>query len=180
METKQKFCHVMVGLPASGKSTMTAKASKDIFVYSSDAYIESVAKLEDKTYNDVFMETIKPAIKVCEVGLTQAIVNNQDVIWDQTNLTSKKRKVIVERMTKAGYTVVCQTFSPAKTEEDIAEWNRRLESRPGKTIPPGILKSMKESYQEPTLEEGFDTMIFIDIYGEMTGLLISKLVVDSD
>jgi hypothetical protein len=41
------------------------------------------------------------------------------------------------------------------------EWNHRLDSRPGKTIPGYILSSMIEHYEVPTEAEGFDKIIFL-------------------
>ena len=38
---------------------------------------------------------------------------------------------------------------------DPAEWERRLNSRPGKTIPDNIIRNMVASFRMPTPEEGF-------------------------
>ena len=41
------------------------------------------------------------------------------------------------------------------------ELQRRLNSRPGKVIPPDVVKSMIDNFEEPTKEEGFDEIIYV-------------------
>jgi predicted kinase len=162
-----KICNVIVGLPASGKSTLTELSKNDCFVYSTDAYIESVAKKVGKTYSQVFTETAKTAEWICEAGLTIAMEDNQSVIWDQTNLGVNKRKKIINRMTREGYKMICYCFLPPETDDDVAELTRRLGNRPGKVIPPATLDSMKSNYVVPTHDEGFTEMYYLNIKGDL-------------
>ena len=158
---------MLVGLPASGKSTHTSKASQEHFVYSTDAYIQAVAEKMGKTYNDLFTDTIKTAGEVCEMGLQKAVADGKEVIWDQTNLGVKKRKKIINRMKQSGYTIDCHCFVPPQTPAETFELNRRLNSRPGKNIPDNIMFNMTKSYVLPTLDEGFSSIIFYNIFGEI-------------
>ena len=41
------------------------------------------------------------------------------------------------------------------------ELQRRLNSRPGKVIPPDVVKSMIDNFEEPTKEEGFDEIVAV-------------------
>jgi hypothetical protein len=50
---------------------------------------------------------------------------------------------------------------PGTENLSTEEWNRRLDSRPGKTIPAHVLSSMIEHYEVPTEAEGFDKIIFL-------------------
>jgi len=161
----------MVGLPASGKSTRVEAMTENAFVYSTDSYIDEVAAERGTTYDKIFSETAKEAKIAMDTFLANAIENGRDVIWDQTNLTAKKRRHIMSKMSQAGYEVVCECFEAAESIEDIAEWNRRLESREGKTIPKYIIDSMAKTYTRPSVEEGFSEVSFYNLYGK----LIAKL-----
>ena len=161
-------CYIMVGLPASGKSTRVAQLCRmypDAFVYSTDAYIEECAKINGLTYDQAFSEFIDPATKRMNEQLDIAIRSNQTIIWDQTNLGIKKRAKIINRMRQAGYWIYCECFTIPETEEDFSEWNRRLQGRPGKTIPEHVIQSMTTSYVIPTLEEGFASIKYRTISG---------------
>jgi len=160
----------MAGLPASGKSTRVQQMCEmdpDAFVYSTDAILERIAKQLGKNYNDVFEKHIKSAKTVADIFLSYAISDRKNIIWDQTNLGVKKRSKIINRMRQNGYSVECECFLQTKTVEDIAEWDRRLHSRPGKTIDEDIIANMVKTYTIPTIEEGFDSVVYWDIYGNL-------------
>lgn len=171
------ICTIMIGLPGLGKSTIVNfslgiydRIEMPVFVYSTDNYIENIAKMLGLTYNDVFAETIKEATEMCNDGLDNAVAEGLDIVWDQTNLAIKKRKKIIDRMKKAGYQVRGECLMPPKTDEDMTEWNHRLVNRPGKTIPNHVIANMMESFVEPTIEEGFDMITFYDMYGGLLGI----------
>ena len=73
-----------------------------------------------------------------------------NIIWDQTNLNIKSRNKKLQLLD--GYYKIAIVFA----QPSNYELQRRLESRPGKNIPFYIINSMIDSYEEPTLEEGFD------------------------
>jgi predicted kinase len=168
-------CYVMVGIPAVGKSTFINESllpmlGKDAFVYSTDNFIEHVAKSGEKTYDEVFRETIDEATRTMNSWLNIAIHDKRDIVWDQTNLGRKKREKIVRRLTNAGYRVEAICFMHPKAEDFdwIVEWRNRLSSRAGKTIPEHVLENMMNSFTVPTKDEGFETVTFYDMYGELT------------
>lgn len=166
-------CKVMVGIPASGKSTRVSDIAimdPDVFVYSTDNIIERIAEQLGKTYNEVFEKHIEGAQREADIWLAEAIKNRMNIVWDQTNLSVKKRRSIIQRMQKAGYAVDCECFVKPETVEDVAEWNRRLMGRPGKTIPAHIVKNMMNTYVVPTVEEGFECVNYWNIYGDIIGI----------
>lgn len=166
-------CKVMVGLPAAGKSTRVRDIGimdLDVFVYSTDNIIERIAEQLGKTYNEVFEKHINSAQREADIWLAEAIKNRMDIVWDQTNLSVKKRRSIIQRMQKAGYAVDCECFVKPETVEDIAEWNRRLKGRLGKTIPEHIVKNMMNTYVIPSVEEGFECVNYWTIYGNLIGV----------
>jgi tRNA uridine 5-carbamoylmethylation protein Kti12 len=148
--------HMMVGLPASGKSTWRDAQAKIYggIVASSDDYIEAQAKEQGKTYNEVFKESIKGAETHVKSLVTYAVQYNKPLIWDQTNLNVKTRQkkllTVPYNWKKIAVVVRCRDFD---------EWKHRLMSRPGKTIPVEIVQSMMKSFEMPTLEEGFSEII---------------------
>jgi predicted kinase len=81
---------------------------------------------------------------------------------DRTNLTVKSRRKFIEKLKPHGYQFEAVVFPMPGTEKlSQEEWNHRLDSRPGKTIPGYILSSMIEHYEVPTEAEGFDKIIFL-------------------
>jgi hypothetical protein len=95
--------------------------------------------------------------------LAIAISAGIDVYWDQTNMSSKKRKSILSKFPK-NYHKECWCVRVPQTAEEWAELDRRLDSRPGKTIPHHIIEAMADSYVEPELDEGFDKITIVDIF----------------
>ncbi len=160
---------ILVGLPGSGKSTYLnfvddPEFGGDVFVYSTDNYIEAQAKAVGKTYNDMFRDHINEATKHMNDVLAIAISAGIDVYWDQTNMSSKKRKGILSKFPK-NYRKECWCVRVPQTAEEWAELDRRLASRPGKTIPHHIIEAMTDSYVEPELDEGFDKITIVDLFG---------------
>jgi predicted kinase len=167
------ICYVMVGLPASGKSTRVSDITRmdpDVFVYSTDNILERIAEQLGKTYDEVFEKHIKSAQTEADIWLADAMKHKLDIIWDQTNLTVKKRRSIIDRMVRAGYAVDCECFVKPETVEDVSEWNRRIHSREGKTIPEHIITNMVKTYVVPSVDEGFESVTYWNIYSELTGI----------
>lgn len=165
-----KTLYLMVGLPASGKSTFVDSITKSedyneiFFVYSTDRYLENEAKHRNTTYDAVFQEYMKDATHHMDKHVQVAYRNGVDIFWDQTNLGLKKRKAILSKV-PADYRKICYCRVPPRNEEEWAELNRRLLSREGKTIPEFVIHSMHKSFFTPSVEEGFDEVIIQDIYG---------------
>lgn len=168
-------CTVMVGLPAMGKSTRVAALAAmnpDVFVYSTDSILERIAAFLGKTYNDVFEKHIKSATAEADIDLAEAIKHRLDIVWDQTNLGAKKRAKIINRMRQAGYDVECECIVPPESDYDGSkeDWAQRLANRPGKTIPDNILYSMMDSFVMPSVDEGFERVVFFNMYGALVGI----------
>lgn len=149
--------YMLVGVPASGKSTWVNENVnfQECTVLSTDDYLQDIANKRGKTYNDVFQSHIKEATKWMNDLAKYTFFNDRDAVWDQTNLTAKSRKAKLE-MVPDHYEKIAVYFAAP----DAEEYKRRLDSRPGKTIPYHILKNMAESIEVPTKDEGFDDVIF--------------------
>ena len=143
--------YMLIGVPASGKSTWVEQNKGDALVISTDNLIEMYAAENNKTYNEVFKGQIKIATKLAMQHAEAAFAAGQDVIWDQTNLTKKSRAgklAMVPNHYRRG-----AVFFATPLEE---EWQRRLNSRRGKSIPAHILDSMVEMLEMPDSSEGWN------------------------
>lgn len=156
LEMSMPTMYMLIGVPASGKSTWVKKNRGNAVVISSDNLIEAYAVEQGKTYNDVFKEQIKIAAKLAMGNAVMAFAADKDVIWDQTNLTMKSRAGKLA-MVPNHYRKVA-VFFPTPLEE---EWQRRLNSRPGKSIPSHILDNQVEMMELPSIEEGWNTIEYI-------------------
>ena len=164
--------YMLVGLPGTGKTTWTdwyRRANKEIMLYeagktgnppepnltviSTDAIIENIGREYRLTYNQVFdPDTYKFAETLSFKLAKIAFERNDNVVWDQTNLTIKSRARKLA-LVPAHYTKVAVMFiSPGDLED-------RLASRPGKVIPSHVLDTMRNTYQPPELSEGFDEIL---------------------
>ena len=144
-------CYQLVGVPGAGKSTWIKNQdwAKDCSVASTDMWVEMEAERQGKTYSEIFDDYMPHAVMLMANHVELARDKDMDIIWDQTSLTpaSRRRKF---NMLK-DYTHIAVVFKTPEPEE-LA---RRLNSRPGKTITDGVVKSMIDGFVMPTEDEGF-------------------------
>jgi predicted kinase len=154
---------MLVGVPASGKSTWRVTRLGGFGIeLSTDDIIERLADRWGFTYNEIFKDTISFAEKVMKRDFIEAAERDVDVIIDRTNLTAKSRRKWIEMLKLYEYDIEAVVFPMPGTEKLPAEeWDRRLKSREGKTIPAEVLKKMQDSYEIPLHSEGFENIIFI-------------------
>ena len=149
--------YMLIGVPGCGKSTWACNQEwyNDCSYISTDTWIELEARRQGKTYSDVFNEYIPKATHIMNEHIKLAIHAEQDIIWDQTNMSSKSRAKKLAML--PNYEKIAVVFrTPEKEELD-----RRLANRPGKIIGDHIIKSMIDSYNEPTIEEGFKEIWYV-------------------
>ena len=148
--------YMLIGVPGVGKSSWIKNSGLDAVILSTDDKIEAAATAEGKTYNDMFKSAIGAAEKQMYADAVAAFAENKDVIWDQTNTSAKVRGKKLNRVPKE-YTKIAVYF----TTPDDNELQRRLASRPGKTIPYNIVMGMISQLEMPTADEGFDSIIIV-------------------
>jgi len=150
----------LVGLPGSGKSTFRDKLPKDYVILSTDDVFDRLAKERGMTYSQAFH---KLGFKIPQIEFdnlfNDAIVNNRNIVIDQTNMNvaSRAKKL---RLIPKQYKKIAVVFS---VPDDVLQ--QRLDKRAaesGKVIPGNVLANMRASYQEPTKNEGFDEIRFIN------------------
>lgn len=154
--------YMLIGVPASGKSTWTKKQEllEDVAIVSSDDIIENIGEIFGLDYNETFRLFGDGCIKLMLRDAQHHFKDNVNVIWDQTNTTKKSRAKKLD-MVPDHYTKYAVFFEAPNKEEH----ERRLASRPGKNIPPNVITNMVETIEEPTLEEGFDQIIYVRANG---------------
>ena len=146
--------YVLVGVPASGKSTWVKQQdwAKDCSVVSTDRFVDEYAAKQGKTYSEVFDEYMPIAVRLMANHVAVAQANGRDIIWDQTSTTiaSRARKF---NMLPEYYKIAVVFKTPP-----AAELKKRLDSRPGKVIPWEVVSQMAQQLEAepPTEEEGFD------------------------
>lgn len=146
---------MLVGIPTSGKSTYVNQLKKmdywkNAVVLSTDNYIEKQAQRCGLTYNQIFDDVIGDATRELELEFNIAKDEGKNIIWDQTNLTSKARKKKLSKVPSFYRRFAVYFEIPL---EDALERNKRRE---GKFIPESILHRMWHQFEKPTLVEGFD------------------------
>lgn len=160
MNTQIPKIYILIGPPASGKSTWTRKfleTNSDYVVVSSDDIIERYAADNGLNYTQAFDKFAGFAVSEMKKIAQQAFADKKNIIWDQTNMSSKKRKGILNQAN--GYIKIAVDFDTSD-----AEVKRRLKEREvatGKHIPEHVMESMYASYQSPSKGEGFDQIIRI-------------------
>ena len=147
---------MLVGVPAAGKSTWIEKEFQgECTVISTDDIIQGMADIEGKTYDDVFLKYIKPAERTMWDEFDEAIEGEMTPIVIDRTKSVQSRKKFFDRLNNFhknhGYEIEAVVFPTPEKEE----WERRLNSRLGKTIPQNILDNMVQSMVHPTLSEGF-------------------------
>ena len=150
---------MLVGVPGSGKSTWLTNNNyhtmPNVMILFTDAYIETVAANEGKTYTEVFRDVIKQAEMHLYSCLNTAVQNRMHIIWDQTNLTRKTRMNKLKHIPNDYYKVAL-VFPTPEPKTHTAWLNS--DARAGKVIPEPIMYSMIENFEHPTLWEGFNSI----------------------
>jgi predicted kinase len=158
MKLKEPFVMLLVGPTLSGKSTWLRNNYPDVNVISRDEILMEVAGTRD--YNKAF-ETVDQKLvdRVLAERLTEANSNKISTIVDMTNMTVKRRAQTL-RYFDGDFNKVAVVFS-ILSDDEYQKRNIDRNSKENKWIPPTVIKSMIDSYQEPTYEEGFNNIIFL-------------------
>ncbi len=152
MSNKPVFVMVM-GFPGAGKSTFRSEFKGASVQLSTDDLIEDAAQFQGKTYSEAFLDEIGPATAATNAAFHAALKDGASIIWDQTNLTRKKREKVLRQIPDGYHKIIVHVTC----DED--ERQRRLADRPGKVIPPNVDENMRRSFQPPMMEEGWDEIM---------------------
>ena len=155
---------VMVGLPASGKSSYAKKLEKEnptnSVIVSSEAIREEIwGSVEDQSRNgEVF--------RIFHERIRRNLEKKKDVIADATNITMKSRRAILNRVN--GLDVHKECYIMSKTFGCCLEDNKDREH----PVPERVLYKQLLKFQIPFYEEGWDYISIVsrDSLGDSCGL----------
>lgn len=147
--------YVMVGLPASGKSTWAKElieqhviTSKYAIVSTDDLRQELLGDINAQNQNtEVFNEAYKRIQSYLKKGI--------DVYFDATNINYKKRMDIINRFKK--YADDIDAIMIATPYEECIERNKKRERQ----VPEDVIKRMYMNFYVPQFFEGFDNITII-------------------
>lgn len=138
--------YTMVGLPGAGKSTFSA-AHPDCVVVSLDG-------IRGELYGDESIQgNGKEVIGLAFSRIAKSIGAGKDVIFDATNVSIKRRRVILNSFKHASHVAV-YVATP------LNECKRRNASR-ARHVPEHVIDKMAMSLVPPTTLEGFEKIIVI-------------------
>ena len=154
-------CTILVGVPGSGKSTwLIENRPKGAWIVSTDNIINGLADDYGFTYDQIFKETIRFADMAMVARMLIAAQNGYDLYIDRTNMSAKSRQQFIKKLSKYGYEFECVVFptpEPEELERRLTDRSERL----GKTIPQDVVDRMIASYEEPTENEGFTKITYV-------------------
>ena len=139
--------HILIGLPASGKSTF----GKDFILSNPNSTMISSDSIRFKLFGDEATQG-DPA-KVFEVlykKMENELTNGYTVVIDATNINVRDRSKAIQIAKKYKANVIGHVM-----KTPIAECIRRNDKRKRK-VPDYVYDNMIRKYEPPTLEEGFD------------------------
>ena len=142
---------LLVGLPASGKSTYTQQyiAQDGIMVLSSDA-------IRGELFNDETNQDNNSLVfKTLYSRAREALIRGDNVIIDATNINIRDRKRVLDNFTDLNIRREAIIFD---TPTFICIERDKNRSR---TVGKKVIFNMKSRYQRPTKQEGFDKITII-------------------
>jgi predicted kinase len=156
MKLKDPFVILLVGPTLSGKSTWIRNNYPNVNVISRDEIVMEVAGTRD--YNKAF-DTVdhKLVDKVLAERLVESNSNKTSTIVDMTNMTVKRRAQTLRYFDDTFYKVA--VIFPILSDEEYQKRNIDRNSKENKWIPPVVIKRMIDSFEMPTIEEGYDNII---------------------
>lgn len=146
-----------VGLPASGKSTFSETFSKrnDYKIHSSDSLRKELWGDESKQGdNNLLFQELQKRIHT-------DLKNNNNVIFDATNLNSKKRKSFLSQI-RSIKDIYCSVYVFATSVEKCVENNSKRE----RFVPEHVIERMWKSFNFPLYSEGWDEIKVIKLFHE--------------
>lgn len=172
MDSKPDFI-VLVGLPASGKSTFAEDLAANYndlgypcVVLSSDAIRKQLwGSEEDQQHPETVFQVMRQKTK-------KALSEGKSVIYDATNLSRKRRVGLLQDLGKSfeGKKICAVVFA---RPEEILRRNGARERH----VPEEVIHKMLLSYQPPCYGEGFDEIHYIntDDDGDYCRTLLEKM-----
>jgi predicted kinase len=149
-----RFFILMVGLPASGKTTLRKRVFPDALVVCPD---DGIGYTKDRPWTP---QAARKAWADADERLGEAMAEGgpDTVLLDATNVAPKRRRKYIRLAEKAGMSpvaIVCGT--------PVDECLRRNASRDEfRRVPEEAIRRMESNFQMPQVEEGFLAVVLAD------------------
>lgn len=154
----KKFLILLIGHPLVGKSTFIKNKlnNLDFDLISRDNIIMSLSNSNDytKAWNEVNHKNVD---KILNNNLSDSVQNGKSVVIDMTNLTKKRRKTFLNRFNDDYYKI--GIIFEFLSKDELSKRNKKREKEENKYINESIIYNMIDTYQLPTIDEGFNKII---------------------
>ena len=140
----------LVGLPNSGKTEFARKyraEHEDVHIFSSDALREEMfGDVNDQTHNTELFQELHKRMKEC-------LSEGHNVIFDATNLSSRKRKAFVDTLKKIDCRKECHVIA---TRYEVCLARNKVRAR---HVPEEVMYKMLTKFEMPYYHEGWDLIM---------------------
>lgn len=149
---------MLVGLPGSGKSTYSRKIAEesqfDTVIYSSDAIREELSgDVNNQKINSKVFEVMHERVK-------KSLLHSHDVIYDATNINSKRRRNFLKQLSNIDCTK--RVVIIATPYEVCLEQNQHRK----RVVPEEVIEKMYRNFEIPFWHEGWDDIQIFYPYEE--------------
>jgi tRNA uridine 5-carbamoylmethylation protein Kti12 len=169
MNLKNKFKQLnnpyiilLVGVPLSGKSYFCREfintIDSNVNIISRDQLVMDVYGSDDydKSFKNVNQSEVN---KQLEKTFRETGKNHENVIIDMTNLSKKRRRFNLSFYDDSYYKMA--VVFPFLSDEEYKKRNAHRKEVENKFIPDHVVINMKQSYQTPDRNEGFNRIIWL-------------------
>lgn len=156
----------MIGVSGSGKTTWV-NSHKQYIACSTDSVIEQLAELMGISYTEAF-DYIQKKKKFDYITtkffekIHDCILNDKDFVIDRTHLKRHVRISLINEIRsfakEHGKNIELVGVSFELPKSTIFERLKKREKHSGKSIPKQVIQEQIDSFDIPTLDEGFDTI----------------------
>lgn len=141
---------MMCGLPGSGKSTYAKEISKQLFgaiICSSDEIREELCGDKNSQENN------EEVFKLLHSRIKEKLRNGENVIYDATNISSKRRRAFLNELKNIPCTKQCIVM--ATHFEECCDRN----SKRDRIVPYEVIERMYKNWNTPYWFEGWDIIL---------------------
>lgn len=141
---------VLCGIPASGKSTLAKELSEKGYIIHSSDELRKKGVPEHLVFNKLHSD------------IKQDLKSGFNCIYDATNLTKHKREKVVQwfkYFIGKDLSITCMYFEP-NLHLSLERNNIRNKSE---YVPVAIIKQMYHNFKTPSIIEGFDKIIKMEV-----------------
>lgn len=142
---------MLVGIPASGKSSYARQNYKDYKIYSSD-------ELREKLFNDVNDQVHNNELfRYIHKNIIKDLRDGNNVVYDATNIYSKNRRKFLSKLSDIDCSKICVVFNV-----DVDKCKLRNSTRERK-VPEEVIDKMYNKIETPSIDEGFDKIYYVNM-----------------